>query len=87
MIQSFGILTEITRGKTRRKTQDMLLEKFGEIYSENFCNKRKATRLGGVGGGVQRPGAGPTRGQRGAAAEGRPCLLDRLVLRSVSEFS
>ena len=79
---------EKTRSKNTKKTQDTLLEKFGEIYSENFCNKRKATGLGGVGGGVQGPGVGPHRGLGWGRGRGPPLPPGpRLVLRPVSEFS
>ena len=74
--------------KTRQKTQDTLLEKFGEIYSQKFCNKRKATGLGGVGGGIQGPGAGPHCGLGWGRDRRLPLPpVVRLVLRQVSEFS
>ena len=70
--------------KARRKTQDTLLEKFGEIYSEKFCNNRKATGLGGI----QGPGPGPHRGLGWGRGRGPPLPPGvRLVLRLVSEFS
>ena len=48
------------------------------MYSEKFCNKRKATGLGGVGGGFQEPGAGPTAAWGRAAAEARTCPLESI---------
>ena len=67
---------------------DTLLEKFGEIYSEKFYNKRKATGLGGVGDGIQGPGAGPHHGLGWDRGRGPPLPPgDCLVLLPVSEFS
>ena len=78
----------ICQKKLETKTQYTLLEKFEEIYSRNFCNKRKATRLGGVGGGVQKSGAGPHRDLGWGRGRGPPLPPGlRLVLRLVSEFS
>src|ERR1041385_2316395 len=54
------------------KSRDMLPERSGQIYSKNFCNKRKVTSQSGVGDGVLGAQAASRRGQEVGRARGAP---------------
>ena len=65
------------RNRPRKKTQEIArygAGQSGQIYSKNFCNRRKVPSLGGVGGGV--------RGSQEGGAPGG--LLDSLEFLSGS---
>src|SRR3954471_21173312 len=67
-------LEETDRERKHTKSRDTVPGLSGQIYSKNFCNRRKVSSLGGVGVGVQ-------RGQEGGAPGG---LLGPLELLSGS---
>src|SRR3954463_13982504 len=59
-------LAETDRERKHTKSRDTVPGRSGQIYSKNFCNRRKVPSLGGVGGGVRGSQEGARRGQEGA---------------------
>src|ERR1041384_1184323 len=62
-------------GRNNRKRKHMKLRgtvpgRSGQIYSKNFCNRRKVPSLGGVGGCVQGTQEGARRGLKGGPRQG-----------------
>ena len=59
------------RNRPRKKTHEIARYGAGTIRaSKNFCNRRKVSSLGGVGGGVQGSQEGARRGQEGGSRQG-----------------
>src|SRR3954462_14449052 len=65
-------LAETNRERKHTKSRDTVPGLSGQIYSKNFCNKRKVSSLGGVGGGVQGTQEGAWHGQEGGRARRPP---------------
>src|ERR1041385_2269993 len=81
-------LAETDRERKHTKSRDTVPGRSGQIYSKNFCKRRKVSSLGGVGGGVQGSQEGARRGQEGGRARGPPGLPGPpLRLHSGLEFS
>src|ERR1043165_83114 len=81
-------LAETDRERKHKKSRDTVPGRSGQIYSKNFCNRRKVSSLGGVGGGVRGIQEGARRGKEGSRARGPPDLPGGpLRLQSGLEFS
>src|SRR4051812_28906987 len=81
-------LAEIDRERKHTKSRDTVPGLSGQIYSKNFCNRRKVSSLGGVGVGVQGTQEGSWRGQEGGHARRPPGTPGApLRLHSGLEFS
>src|ERR1041385_545733 len=63
-------LAETDRERKHTKSRDTVPGLSGQIYSKNFCNRKKVSSLGGVGVRVQGTQEGAWRGQEGAAPGG-----------------
>src|ERR1044072_4990412 len=63
------------RKRKHTKSRGTVPGRFGQIYSKNFCDRRKVPSLGGVGGGVQGSQEGARCGLKGGRARGPPGLL------------
>src|SRR3954465_2050860 len=63
------------RNRSKRKhtkSRDTLPERSGQIYSKNFCTKRKVTSQGGIEDGLRGAQAASRRGQGWGRARGAP---------------
>src|SRR3954467_6074012 len=81
-------LAETDRERKHTKSRDTVRGLSGQIYSKNFCNRRKVSTLGGVGVGVQGTQEGAWRGQEGCLARRPPGSPGApLRLHSGLEFS
>src|ERR1043165_3940477 len=60
------------RKRKHTKSRGAVPGRSGQIYSKNFCNRRKVPSLGGVGGGVQGSQEGARRGLKWGRARGPP---------------
>src|SRR3954464_9847114 len=59
-----------TEKEKHTKSRDTVTGRSGQIYSKNFCNRRKVPSLGGVTGGVRGSQEGARRGQEGGPRQG-----------------
>src|SRR3954467_2524962 len=58
------------RKRKHTKSRGTVPGRSGQIYSKNFCNRRKVPSLGGVGGGVQGSQEDARRGQEVGPRQG-----------------
>src|SRR3954471_7032269 len=63
---------ETDRERKHTKSRDTVPGLSGQVYSKNFCNRRKVSSLGGVGVKVQGTQEGASRGQEGGRARRPP---------------